>query len=329
MPTEIETIILDLQGRSQIGLDFAKQAFKSKKIEDEKIKEALQYYLINWNDYTHSGLFSLACAAVGGDLHATIPTQASLSMIAAAFDLHDDIIDRSKTKNAKPTVYGKYGMEVTLLLGNAFIIEGYTLLEKSILHLSSETQEEILDTLNTSLFDVGNAHAYELSLRGKSDSTFTEYWKLIDNKAASLDADMKIGAIIGGGTEEEVRALARYGRIIGILTILREEFIDIYELEELSQKANIKFLPIPILFALKDLSVKQQIHQLISKRRLSKKDRDDLLDLTLHSDHVRKIKQTMEELIKEAHTLPNYLIENKSKSINQLNGLVESMLDGL
>ena len=33
----------------------------------QELHEALEYYLSNWCDFTHAGLFSLSCEAVGGD----------------------------------------------------------------------------------------------------------------------------------------------------------------------------------------------------------------------------------------------------------------------
>jgi len=38
----------------------------------------------------------------------------------------------------------------------------------------------------------------------------------VRKKAASIEADMSIGAIFGGGTENEIKALGQYGRILGI-----------------------------------------------------------------------------------------------------------------
>ncbi len=48
-------------------------------------------------------------------------------------------------------------------------------------------------------------------------------------KAASVEADMRIDAIVGGGNEKEIEALTKYGRILGMLATLREEFIDVFD----------------------------------------------------------------------------------------------------
>jgi geranylgeranyl pyrophosphate synthase len=323
-------IISELQRRSKKGLDYAKQTMRQESIRDQTIHDALEHYLENWNDYTHSGLFSLACEAVGGNLDAAVPVQASLSMIAAAFDLHDDIIDKSSTKNGKTTVYGKFGAETTLLLGNAFILEGFALLGNAMLNLKTEKLGEVFRIVKNSLFDIGNAHALELSLRGNAEVDADQYWNIINDKAASIDADMRIGAIIGGGTEKEVQALSRYGRIIGILTILREEFIDIFEIDELTQRSNVKSLPIPILLALNDPATKIQINQLLSKNVLTSEDVDNLLDLLYSTKEITQTKIKMSSLFTEAITIASHLQNQKNIIITiQLNELANSLLEDL
>jgi geranylgeranyl pyrophosphate synthase len=88
-------IVADLKKRSKNSLNFAKQALRSEKIEYQELDDALEHYLATWDEYTHPGFFSIACEAVGGDPDAVIPTQAAIAMLTAAFDIHDDIIDKS------------------------------------------------------------------------------------------------------------------------------------------------------------------------------------------------------------------------------------------
>jgi geranylgeranyl pyrophosphate synthase len=157
-------IVADLKKRSKKGRELAKQILLAEKMEYPKLREALEHYLANWDEFTHPGLFSIACEAVGGDPNGVLPTQAAIAMMAAAFDLHDDIIDKSEVKHERPTVYGKFGAEMALLLGNAFLIEGFKLFADSTVVFSKEKQKSVLETLKKLLFEVGNAHALEVGL---------------------------------------------------------------------------------------------------------------------------------------------------------------------
>jgi len=147
---------------------------------------------------------------------------------------------------------------------------------------------------------VGNAHASELGLRGRLDASPDEYIKIIEKKAASIEADMHVAAIVSGGSNEECTALARYGRIMGTLATLREEFIDIFEAEELNQRIKTEALPIPVLYAFQDKESSKKIERLLGNGELDDKEIDDLLDIVLESRSVAKLRTRMLNLVARA-----------------------------
>jgi geranylgeranyl diphosphate synthase type I len=293
-----EIVIANLRQRSKKGLEFAKQILQGEKMEHPKLHEALEHYLAYWDDFTHPGLFSAACEAVGGDPDDFVPTQAAIAMMAAAFDIHDDIIDKSKVKHKIPTVYGKFGAEIALLLGNAFLIEGFTLFGKTLKELNQE-KANIFEIIKQSLYEFGNAHTLELGLKKRTDLPPEEYLKIVKMKAASIEGDMRIGAIIGGGTDKEVESLARYGRILGILAMLREEFVDIFDSEELNQRVSIEYLPIPVLYAMQDMESRKKIEKLLAKK-ITNRDVDALVDIVFETKKVTEFKKYIEGLVAEA-----------------------------
>jgi len=322
-----EMMVETLKKRSEKGLELARKTILAEKIECKKLREALEYYTVNWADFTHAGLFSTACEVVGGDSDRGAQVQAAISMIAAAFDIHDDIIDKSEIKRGKPTVFGKFGKDMALLLGNAFLIESFTLLGKSIRKLPQSKMKEIFETLKKSLFELGNAHALELDLKGRVDIAPEQYMKILKMKAASVEADMRIGAIIGGGTNSEVEALTRYGRILGVLSTLREEFIDVFEIDELSHRVHNECLPIPVLYAMQDKKSKESIRRLLAKEQVTSEDIDELLDIVFEAKSVRKLKKTMEDFVQEALYLIPKIKSKKSSEL--LRNLAVSTLEDL
>jgi geranylgeranyl pyrophosphate synthase len=322
-----KALIIDLAKRGSKGLEYAKKTMLSEEMDYPELQKAFKHYLTYWNDFTHAGMFSLSCEAVNGNTEKAIPAQAGITMMAAAFDLHDDIIDRSETKHSTQTVYGKYGEELTLLLGNAFLIEGFSLLVGSIYDFVQNKIQETLRIIKTGLFDVGNAHASELGFRNKTGITPAECMQLVEKKAASIELDMRLGAIVGGGTTEQVNALARYGRIIGILTTLREEFIDVFEIEELGQKAKINRLPIPLIFAAQDVEIGASINRILAKKKIEDTDIEEIIGLSFESKHVKKLKKDMEDLIIEATQLAMTL--PRKETGNQLKQWASSMLEDL
>jgi len=322
-----EVIVADLKKRSKKGLEFAKQTLQAEKINYPKLHKALEHYIAHWNDFTHPGLFSIACEAVGGDPDDFVPTQAAIAMMAAAFDVHDDIIDKSKVKNKIPTVYGKFGSEMALLLGNAFLIEGFKLFVDSTVILPKEKRKSALETLKKLLFEVGNGHALEVGLKERKNVAPSDFMEIIKMKASSLEADFYLGALFGGGEDAKVEVLAKIGRILGTLVMLREEFIDVFDIEELCQRISVQDLPRPIIFAMQDPEAERKVRKIISKPKLTRSDVAELVDVTLVATPVVKLKKEMQRLIGEGVGLTNKLLKNKLQ--NQLQTLLSFTLEDL
>jgi geranylgeranyl diphosphate synthase type I len=322
-----EMLLEMLKKRSKKGLELAKQVLRTEKIEHPTLRDALEHYLAHWNDFMHPGLFSIACEAAGGDPDDVVLTQAAIAMMAAAFDMHDDIIDKSKVKHKIPTVYGKFGAKIALLLGDAFLIEGFKLFVDSTTKLPKE--KEALETVKRLTFEVGNAHVLEIGLKERKSTAPDDYMKVIEMKAAGIELDMHLGALLGGGEDVEVEVLAKLGRIIGILGTLREEFIDVFEIEELCQRIAVQDLPLPLLFAMQDHEAKRKVLNIISEPKITKSDVAKLVDVTLEAEPVVKLKKKMQHLIEKGLNLANNPRNAKLQSIPSLQRLLPFMLEDL
>jgi geranylgeranyl pyrophosphate synthase len=320
-------IVADLKKRSKKGLELAKQTLQVEKIDYPKLREALEHYIAHWDEFTHPAFFSIACEAVGGDPYGFVPTQAAITMMAAAFDVHDDIIDKSKVKHKIPTVYGKFGTDMALLLGNAFLIEGFKLFVDSTAKLPKEKGKMVLETLKKLLFEVGNAHALEVGLKERKNVVPDDYMKIIEMKAAGIEADMHLGALFGGGEDAEVEVLAKLGRTLGALVFLREEFIDVFDIEELCQRISVQDLPLPLLFAMQDQEAKVKVMNIISKPKIAKSDVAEIVDFTLEAKPVVKLREKMQLQIEEGLLLAKKL--SKAKSRNSLKSLLSVVFEDL
>jgi len=299
----------------------------AERIEHPALQEALQHYFSYWNDFTHPGLFSIAFEVAGGKSQRALEPQAAIAMIAAGFDIHDDIIDKSAEKHSYQTVFGKYGQDLALLLGNAFMINGLTLLELSILDLPAEVSTTIVETIKKCLFEVGNAHALELGLKGSTTVSAQKYLKILEMKAASVEADMHIAALVASGKSEESELLRNYGRILGTLATLREEFVDIYDVAELKRRVRRETLPVPLMLAMQQIGLRRKITERLEKTRLDRNDLETLMDLVFECEPVGELKKRMGRLCLEAQSLADRIEKRKGRS--PLKRLARSMLEDL
>jgi geranylgeranyl pyrophosphate synthase len=316
-----------LKKKSEKGLEFARKSILSEKIESELAQEALEYYTSNWEIFVHPGLFSLACEAVGGNPDDAVSFQAALSMLTASFDIHDDLIDGSKKKQGKLTVFGKYGKSMSVLLGDAFFIKGFTLLFELSDKMPQDKIRKVVETLKDLLFKLGSAHAIEQSLKGRIDITMSEYKKVLELKASSVEADMRIGAIIGGGLPKEAESLAKYGKNLGMLMTLREEFIDVFEPGELYQRMKNEYLPIPVLCAFQNSKAKKIIQEVLSQEYVTEKQFEKICDVAFKTKEVTELRNYLKRTANEA---ANYISTLKESSIKMvLKNMALAMLEDL
>lgn len=317
----------ELQRRSRKCHELVRKSFLSEKIGNKTLSDALEHYFSYWNDFSHPGLFSVACEAVGQNPDSMLQPQAALAMMAAAFDIHDDIIDRSPAKHGCLTVYGKFGEEIALLLGNAFLIDGFALLGDAVSRLPGERAREVFEVVKDCLFEVGNAHALELNLKRRHDVPPEKYLRILEMKSASIEADMHIAALFGSDDRAAQGAMKKYGRVLGTLATLREEFIDIFEPSELNQRVQSQALPIPIMYALQDSQAQARIRILLQKEELSTRDVDNLIEIVLASEPVNALMENMKKIVAKSLPLLSRIEDPLAKAT--LGNLAISMLEDL
>jgi geranylgeranyl pyrophosphate synthase len=310
--------------RGQESLEIAKQAVLKEKIEFEPLQVALRYFIEFWEDVMHPALLSLACEAVGGNPDSTTHVAAAIVLLAGGADVHDDIIDQSTIKDSKPTVLGKFGKDIAILVGDALLFRGLYILHEACEALPKNQRQLILELTKQAFFRISSAEAKEISLKGKIDSA-EEFLDMIKMKAAVGEVTMKIGAILGGGTSEEIELLGHYGKTLGILFTLRDEFIDVFELDELKNRAEKECLPLPILCTLKDASKAGTIMRIVGESPITEKEVEIILDLVINSKETRELKREMRSLTKE-ESQRLHLIKLHKKSLMLL---LRSMMEDL
>jgi len=315
-----------LEERGKEALEMARKEVLGEEIECKEAREALKYFMTQyWHDRTSPTLLSLACEAVDGDLNAVATFAKPIILIGGAVDIHDDIIDQSRKKDQRPTVYGKFGQSIALLVGDALLFKGFSLLFEGCRYISSDKMGSIVSTLKNLFFELGDAEALELKLQMRRDVKPEEYLYVVRKKAADLEGLMRIGAIIGNGSKEEIEMLGRYGRMLGMLSILRDDFIDMNYFEEIANRIAYECLPLPILYALEDPKAKSQIRNILSKKKLTKKDVRLLSEIVENADGFGRLKEKMKELITTGKNNLRKIKHRKETLISLINFMLQEV----
>jgi geranylgeranyl pyrophosphate synthase len=241
----------------------------------------LRRFAKRWRDYTRAALIVMACKAVGGNPEKVRSAAKGLVLAGGAFDLHDDIIDRSfvRKKKGKKTIQGFYGAEATLLAGDALLIGGLMQLT-DMPGVKKDTARRAVSVIIDGLFELGSAEMEELRFVKNLDATSREYLGIIRMKGADVESYTRVGAIIGGGTEAETEALGKFGRSLGIICILRDDLEDTFnDMSELRSRLTKESLPLPIRYCAHDPRCRSLLEGIWSRGEASVPEDSELKEL--------------------------------------------------
>jgi octaprenyl-diphosphate synthase len=134
--------------------------------------------------------------------------------------IHDDIIDNEILRRRKDPFHIKYGYNTSIITGD-FVLG-------LILNISSRLDSaRMARELAITAMMMSEGEMIETRLETSDDVTFDDYVKVMEYKTATaFEAAAKIGAILGGGNEEQVMALAEYGKNMGIAYQIRDDLQD-------------------------------------------------------------------------------------------------------
>ncbi len=288
----------ELDKRGEQAYQKAKQAILNEKIAYALVCEALQYFMEKlWKNTQHPAMLSLACEAIGGKTEDTTLVGASLVLLTGAADVHDDVIDESRVKAGRKTLLGKFGRDMTILVGDALLMEGMTLLNAATAEMTTDKRCRIFNAVRDGFFELGAAEAMETSLRRDWDITAEDYMGLLRLKAAVAEMTFRLGAILGDADDDEVERLGGFGRSLGTLASIRDEFVDTYELSEMRNRIANECLPLPVLYAFRNPDLKKKLVDVFGRKRLSDEDVHSVVDMIMDTQEAEELRNELQLLV--------------------------------
>ncbi len=258
---------------------------------DSNLSQALQYFskvTLRNSMPVFPALVTISCEAVGGDAERAIPFGEAVVLIAGAADLHDDIIDQSPSKGPKQTVLGKFGINETILAGDILLTQGLILLNKASDSVPKKQNDAIRLLAADTLLNLCVAESLEIQLsKSKLTVTSTEFNQLINLKAVFPNFTMKLGAIIGNGTSQNIKELGEFGQIFGVISTMADEFSDLLNPDELTSRLKNECPPVPIIYALENAHMKTILLPLLNADTFNEKSHKAIIDLVLCSSETK------------------------------------------
>ena len=208
----------------------------------KRIRPLLVVFAARLCGYTGDEVYRLGCA---------------FEYLHAATLFHDDIIDNSEKRRGRKSVYKQFGTVAAILAGDYL----HALAMSTVGRLAGEQGLKIFCEATTGMVD---GEFMQLRNASKHNLCELEYYQAIMMKTGLLiAAACEVGAIYGGGTVQQIKALRDYGVGLGCAFQIIDDLLDYLGDPGKTGKAIGNDLvegkvTLPLIFALERLGAKDK-----------------------------------------------------------------------
>lgn len=147
--------------------------------------------------------------------------------------IHDDIMDKSPLRRGNPTVWTKWGEDGAILSGDVMCIDSY----RRIAQAPEDVLGKVLKLFNHTAAQVCEGQQYDMDFEKIEKVPMNQYMMMIGLKTAVLIAcAAKMGALIGGASDEDAGNLYRYGYALGLAFQIADDWLDAFGNEKIFGK---------------------------------------------------------------------------------------------
>jgi geranylgeranyl diphosphate synthase type II len=133
-------------------------------------------------------------------------------------------MDNASSRRGRSTVHKRWDSGTAILVGDALLGLAY----KALMKTKSERLRQVVDIFTDGVVEVCEGQGYDKEFEAVPALPLKRYLTMIEKKTARLVAlSAEIGALIGGGSKEEVDSLRRYGWHVGRAFQIQDDLLDI------------------------------------------------------------------------------------------------------
>ena len=192
--------------------------------------EAVKYSLSVGGKRLRPILCFAGCEVVGGKLDDAVPVAVAVEMIHTYSLIHDDLpaMDNDELRRGHPTTWKKFDEATAILAGDALLNRAFEVLSEwdFIPEVKLEVMREIGKAAGMRGMVLGQQ--CDIEAEGRSDVSLDELKYIHKHKTGALiTASVVSGAIVGGADEESLKALRRYGELIGYAFQIVDDILDV------------------------------------------------------------------------------------------------------
>ena len=201
--------------------------------------EPLEHYAANGGKRHRPAVCLIGCAAVGGDPRLATSAAVAVEHFHTAALIHDDIADEGELRHGEPCLHLTQGVGLAINDGDLALsqVTGSVLKDDRLddavkVRVLNELVDMTTRTIEGQALDIGWARD------DRWDITVDDYLTMARHKTAyySVAVPLACGAIIGGGSDDQVEALRSFGMKTGLAFQLQDDALNLIGEREATKK---------------------------------------------------------------------------------------------
>ncbi|HUL39555.1 MAG TPA: polyprenyl synthetase family protein [Methanomassiliicoccales archaeon] len=181
----------------------------------EKLRKAIRHYPEAGGKRLRPIMAMTVAEAVGSKGQDAVPFGCCLEIVHNFTLIHDDVMDEDSMRRGRPTVHVLYDVPTAIIAGDALFAVAFKVLATT--PVDGERLRRLLESVSEAIYLVAEGQQMDIDFESRTDVTVEEYMEMVEKKTAVLFAcAAEGGAIIGGGTEDQIQGMYEYARLSGI-----------------------------------------------------------------------------------------------------------------
>lgn len=232
------------------------------------------------------GVSILSYRAVGGkNPEKIIGIAAAFELIHSATLIHDDINDGGQMRRGVVAAYRKYGIQEALITGDFLFVKGF--------RLGGSLGQELVNMIADACASMAESEILQTKHELDPDTPIDTYFRIIEGKTARpIEVGARTGATLGGGTRDQIQALAEYGLNIGIAFQIVDDILDITgDEKELGKPRGMDIIEgkptLPLLLAMNGNENGVRLREIFVKKKKTEMEVREMIEYLSRSAVIR------------------------------------------
>jgi geranylgeranyl diphosphate synthase type I len=185
--------------------------------DNQKLMMAVRHYPSAGGKRLRPMLAEVVAQAVGGAGERAVPFACSLEIIHNFTLVHDDVMDNDTMRRGRPAVHVLFDVPTAIISGDALFARAFEILTDT--EVPPEHLRRLVRTAAHTVWLIAEGQQEDMDFENipAEQLSIDDYMEMIRKKTAVLfECAAEGGALIAGGTEEQVHSMKEYARLLGM-----------------------------------------------------------------------------------------------------------------